>query len=252
MSEKFTFEEIEAYLAGKHAEVEVGVFETRMKEDASFAKEVEAQQIAHQAVDLYSRIKLKEKVKRLQEASHEKSSLKISPNLLWLAASILILIAFGSLWYGNRAYSNEALIASSYTPPSFNLRSADTSRDSLFQELGNAYASQNYLQALTILNSLPSSTQTDYIRGSIYLETGPARDAIVYLRRVVATGDIRYVDNAQLALVMAHLLDNDEKQANVQLDEILENPTHSLRNKASDLKKKLNSFWRKLGSITSK
>lgn len=241
------YNKIEDFLAGNLSPEESFAFKAKMESEPDFAREVEAHKEANETVEMYTKIRLKEKVKTL----HHKAKVKpgVGQRRIYsIAASISILILAGALWFANANFSNQALVADHFQLPAFTQRDIDNDNlDELSKKVADAYAAKDYIQAISLLSSIPESplyNEAQYHLGNLYLETNQPAKAIAPLETLIDRNDARYVENAQWLLVVAHLKNDDLEKTKLSLETILQNPNHFKYGQAKELKKKMSAFWR--------
>lgn len=246
---KNSIEHIEDFLEGKLSAEEEVAFKLRMEAESEFAKEVEAHRQAHDVVEMYTKIRMKEKVKAIHQNSKARPIFFLKRPFL-IAASLLVIIIVSCFSYAKTNYSNPSLIADNIQLITLDQRNiSDEGKGELYKNLESAYRANDYDQAIDILSSTPQSSSYNWEQfalGNLYLQVEKSSEAIGVFQSLMESGDIRYLEDAQWLLAIAHLQNDDEENAKLSLENIIQTPDHSLYNQAIEMKKRLNSFWRRI------
>lgn len=243
------YDKIEDFVAGRLSAEQEQTFKAKMEAEPEFLQEVEAHQDAHDVVGMYAKIRMKEKVKSLHQKSKTTSGVFQKKNYL-VAASISILMIMSGFWFAGTNFSNQALVADNFQLPTFSQRNiGNNNADEISKQVKDAYTNKDYEQAISLLSSIPQSlayNKAQYHLGNLYLQEKHSLNAIAVFQDLIESGDTRYLEDAQWLLVIAHLQNDDVELAKLSLEQILQTPGHSLYNRALEMKKKLNSFWREI------
>ncbi len=263
---------ITKYLKGQLSGEELTAFSSQLDTDPELREEVAFQKLVMEGIKSSANEQLRAQIKstiiemdaepnadqqpKADETivSTSQSNTKIIPlgkRILSIAASLLILLAVGGLWNANQNYTNNSLISAYHDLPSptIGLKGNAENNANLFKEVAKAYSDEDYREAIRLLNTVQASpiyTKAQYHLGNVLLEIQQPEEAIEVFEGLLTTGDVRYKDLAEWLLAIAYLQKNDLEKTESQLDKILQNPDHSMHGKAAQLKKQLNSFWRKM------
>ncbi len=261
---------ITKYLNGKLDVKELATFSKQLKTNPELKEEVVFRRIVMEGAKSLSndqlRTQIKSTIKELNNGSKADepfqanqaandsppATARIVPmgkKLMAIAASLLILVAIGGLWNANRNYTNSSLAMANHDLPSpaIGLKGDIENNATLFKEVADAYSSKDYGTAVELLSSVqpsPSYNTAQYHLGNLYLKIQQPEKAIGIFEGLSKTGDVRYEEEVQWLLAIAHLENNDIASTEKQLGEILQNTDHSMYDKASNLQNQLNSFWR--------
>ena len=261
-------DKITKYLMGNLSSPELEAFSAQLNADSELKEEVEFRRFVMEGVKSFNNEKLrasisssmKEVEKPTGQISDKTTSTKSSSSgkiisfgrrQMAIAASVLVLLTFGTFWNANQNYSNPSLVASYHDlpSPSVGLKGDAENNSDLFKEVAAAYSSKDFAEAIRQLSSVqpsPSYNKAQFHLGNTYLEVNQPQDAIKVFQALLKIRDVRYQEEVEWLLAVAHLQNDDLSSTNKQLNEILQNKDHSMYEKALELKKQLNSFWRKL------
>lgn len=244
------FDRVEAYIEGQIPAEERRQFEKELEENEDLKKEYEAYLASLQLLDELAFDALKHRAKSLE---NEKTSGSLSFRRAWaIAAGILLLLVAGGLGYANLFYSNEALIMA-YSPGDNTLRRAHQGTEDTehayyiaFQAWQEGDLNSAISHLLTIPPADPAYPQAQYFLANLYLETDRPDQAIRIFEALLERNDIRFADSSEWGLVLAYLQKGDMQTLEARLEELIAQSNHPYHDEALSLKRKLDSFWRKL------
>jgi hypothetical protein len=235
---------IKDYLDGKLSDSDLKEFEAQLAVDESLKKELKQYATLFSGFKYLGEESFEEDVKKwgtelknqdnTKVISNKKRSISPLYRQMALAASVLIIIAFGMNFWANQNYSNEVLSDNFYSAPitSGTMGSND--------------------QLLKPLNELFEKAHKYYQDG----EYAKSLDAFKYISNVLANNQTQmdqlsykfYFENTEWTKVILWLKmgRTDTPTFKQTLDFIANNPNHAYSKNAQELKSKLNGFWRGL------
>lgn len=168
---------------------------------------------------------------------------------LAVAASFLLLAAFGGYLYNNMGgMSNDEIFASHYGIYENDLPNFRGDVDDqitvmqTFERAMEEYSNGNYAASLPFfeeyMTSEPDSHFAMFYSGLAYLETDNAEKAIEVLEKASAQDD-NYQTKAQWFLILAHLKNGDKELAQKQLDAYLKRGAKFKKAEAEELRQQL-------------
>ena len=172
--------------------------------------------------------------------------------LMSLAASILVLVTAGTLWWSNSNYSNESL-ASNYFNQQTILSISRTSGENtdIFGEGLKAIKSENYSEAIRFFSNI-SKQEEAYGEARLYLAIAQFKTQdyqyAISNAEIVAQSSSRFREKARWLQINAMLGSGQTSREfeNLLTDMATNSPDNYYRNEASRLKKDLDRFWRKI------
>ncbi|MEO1434163.1 MAG: hypothetical protein AAFV80_01410 [Bacteroidota bacterium] len=249
MSQDPFYNQIEDYLNGNLSATEQTAFETAMQTDAALAQEVEDNRLALEALDLLVERSLKDRLQELQSAREQKERFTRKPfRIVAIAASFALLIAIAAYLITKQGYTDEALFAANYEQvQGDNNRGSDQVNLQLSSgiEAFNAGDWALAIDALAAISSEDSNfAEAQFFIGQAHLELQQTKSARTAFQYLVDQQDVRYGDRAAWLIGLSYLLEGDELKARTELGTIAEDTTHAFSDRAKQLLKKLDSFWR--------
>lgn len=149
------------YFEGNLSEEEIQQFKELLSNDSAFKAEFEFQKKAKVAVTLSERKKLKLQLKEIENSVKQKNSYK---TWLSIAASILIILSLGFIFFWNGSAKNDNLYADFYeTFP--NIEAPTTRGDNTLDKKSEAffaYDSKDYKKAKELFSEIYKAEKTDY------------------------------------------------------------------------------------------
>ncbi len=229
---------IQKYLQGTLSDAEEQLFQEYIKNDPSFADDIPFYEELNYAFAKADYDKTKAQLHTFYK--EEKRS-------LWrkwaIAATVLLLIGLGSVFYFNTIQSSERLYAQYFEPyknvvqPMVRGEVVKTTKEFAFK----AYDEGSYAEAIihlnTLINEKPESILALY-KANAQLQLGKTEAAIVTLESQIQKTDTIYAE-AQWYLTLSYLkLDNKEKAKN-HLNALLQTNSRFKKNEAQELLKSL-------------
>lgn len=244
MKEEFDQDDLIAkYLHGTLSAAEEEALQRLKKTDKNFATELGFQEDIQQASAKLGREEIKDHLQRLEAKQYPRPKLGIRwKRLLSIAASIMIIVVAGSLFYINQQYSNNALANQYYDLPNYSGSRGEGSDATRLDQAINAFYQQDYATVISTLEpgedaSALDETSRRLLAHAYFHQQNPAS--------VLALTSQVYNDtNLEWLTVLSHLQMNNLVEVNRQIDNILRQEQHPLRLKAGALRKQLSSTWR--------
>ena len=149
------------YFEGNLSEEEKQQFNELLSNDSEFKAEFEFQKKAKIAVALSERKKMKNQLKEIENSRKQKSN-----NKTWLsiAASIVVILSLGFIFFWNSSTTNDDLYADFYE--TFPNIEAPTTRGennlNIKSEAFYAYDSKDYKKAIELFSEIYKVEKTDY------------------------------------------------------------------------------------------
>ncbi|MBQ4819725.1 hypothetical protein [Aquimarina sp. MMG016] len=220
------FDTIEQYLANALSEEDKKTFENQLSQDAELQLEVKKHQELQNVLSDSKRLDFKKELRSIQEEIYEEERIKRRHRFSYMkiAATILILIGIGSIWFVNNKTKNEfvALYASYYSPyPASSEYRSDTSVDQ--KGLIRKYASGEYASVITDFEALDTALVTDELRlyiGNSYLQNDQEEKAIEIFRTINEESSV-YEDSLWYT-ALSHLKKENTNHTIVFLDKVIE------------------------------
>lgn len=209
---------IEKYFNNELDEAELKAFETRLEEDASFAKEVELFEVAMKGLD---KAALKERLKEFHDElipqnRHERSRRWYLPGI----AASLALVIFAGYWIFFQPTDTNTLF-NDYFEPYKDITNVRSSESDEFRSAMTYYGQGKYLEAIEQLG--PFVQQPEYADKAIFylgichLAAGQEDEAIVHLSVAV---EGKFYQQARWFLALSHLKSGDLAQMTEHLKRI--------------------------------
>lgn len=164
------------------------------------------------------------------------------------AVGLLVLFA-GLKWYAVRYYQTPAILAHYYTPASTPATLSGNTYG--LREAYTAYRNKQYESALRSFGAVPAGdpqyAEALLFSGYAYYESGQYAQAVSAFGRVIQTGDVRFVHNAEWHRLLAALAENpNSDQAKGYLKAIQSDASHPFNQEANSLARELKSPFRNL------
>ncbi|MCR9101102.1 MAG: hypothetical protein NXI25_14170 [bacterium] len=159
MKNQYTFEDIEAYLAGEQTEEERRAFEADLGDDSRLQEAVEKHRLAHQLTSAYAAERTRGQVAEAFNAYRKQKSGRVIPMRRWAAAAaaVLVLLAAGYWMVSSPQQSASALATSYFEPYPDRVTTMGSDADALTEAMA-AYNTGRYEDALTRFGALPEGT----------------------------------------------------------------------------------------------
>lgn len=249
MAREFTFEEIEAYLAGALDDEMALQIEDEIRSNPSFAQAVEKHRKAHSLVQQYAIGQLKNKVKSIQE---EEARTKTG-TIPWMkiAASLLIVMLAGGYFFIRNVYRTDQLFEDSFNAYPNQFSVMGSSEKNLFTEGLQHYEKQEYEEAIDKFSKIQSESEyavpSQLYMGISFLALDQSGEAINTLESLIEKGTT-YSDAARWYLALAYMKNGDDDNASRLLEDIVKVKGFQSQ-QAERLLEKLKSPMRKLPGI---
>jgi tetratricopeptide (TPR) repeat protein len=249
MAREYTFEEIEAYLAGTQSDEMTIQIEEEMRNNPSFAEAVEKHRNAHSLVQHYAIGQLKNKVKRIQTENVKAKATTIP--WMRIAASLLIVVIAGGYFFIRNEYRADQLFEDSFTAYPNQFSVMGSAENNFFTEGLQHYDSHEYEEAIASFSKIPSENEfavpSRLYLGISYLALNQPAPSISTFEKLIEKGTT-YSDAARWYLALAYLKNGDELKARNLLDDIVRIKGFQSQ-QAERLLQKLKSPMRKLPGI---
>jgi len=260
------FNNIEAYLGGNLSD---STEQARMEERGDLASTVEAYGVGEDAVEMLIENNLRAELKHLQSESIAAKVVPMAPkerkltvatkqpvkrrNLFSnLAAAASVALLLGFFTFQHSATSTESLLAehSTFMMPEAN-RSGDVTAIHPLAIGMEAQRKEDYTTAINFYKNIPADNirfnEAQFLLGHTYYENESYSEAINQFGKVVATGDIRYQEQAEFYQLLSYVgNDQQETDFDTLMNKILADPAHNYHQKAKDLNSGLNNWLRQL------
>ena len=260
--EERILDKIETYLNGEMTAQEEKAFDLEIEQNPELAKAVNNFGVANDAIELLIEDNLRKELNQFksEEAASNKvvsinknkpqAKMRSLRSYLAAAASVAVLLGFFGMNWADNNYSNAALSKSFYEEGYniSNVRSGNGDTNTLSEGL-TAYEAGSFNQAITFFQSVqegnPRYQEAQFYLANAFFENNNFSDASKQFQKIIDTGDVRYMENAEWYKILAQLAAGETVNQSL-LNKIAADNDHIFNNKAIALQSKLNSFWRKL------
>jgi len=272
MKKDYDYQKIEDYVLGRLDNSEKKKFEEQIKSDATLAEEVDFYRGVTNASeangerdflnmlqetesdigeDFFSQSSSQDsgKTVSIQQGRGGATIHRLSPRrLLSLAATMLILVIAGNIWYANTAYSNNTLLSEAETDY-YSLTRNGNNLNGVFAEGFNYLSAENYQEAIIFFEKFAPKSE-NYPAAQLNLgfaqyQAGLYDEAAATAQKAKKVSVLK--KNQATWLEIQSLLAAEKTDARFyELVNTLAADTTAgeWRNKAVKLKEKLDSFWR--------
>lgn len=238
MNEKYTIEELEAYLLGELAPDRKEELDQNIKTDSELQEELEALKISREAIELAgwkSVISKTQKEFLAERAEDNVRPLQTKPKAtgIWLGriAASLAFILVGAI----------AVLFFSVTPESITSNQLDysipvlRSADNKLEEIEMAYQSGDFDVVLALSENIATYDPKAYfLIGLAHLERQNGAKATEYLTKIESENlqkqESNYADQVDYYLVKAYLIQSNTDLAEARMVKILEDSDHTYHN----------------------
>ncbi len=260
MEELKYYDRINEYVEGSMSSENRQLFESELKTNDALKTEYDLYLATMKTLEVFALDQISEELKSLSIAEentlHDSSEsipsgriISFPRRILGLAATLLLLIVAGTLWWSNAQYSDRQLAKRNFITPNLSTVRGDTNLE-ILTEASEAFYQGKYKMIIKQLQSLDSShpayVDAQFILGYTYLKNEQPQDALTAFQKVLKSDKDQLKASAEWHMILAHLDVGDQKAAEIALDELLQYPTGAYYSKAKTLKKDLDSFWHKL------
>jgi tetratricopeptide (TPR) repeat protein len=228
---------IQKHLKNQLSKEEQTIFESLVKNDASFSEEVKFQVNLNTVIRAEDRISLKKRLQRLENTTKQSSLLKWS-----IAASFSLLILLGGFYFFKQgSLSNQDLFAENFSP-SANVLHPVVRGDASKTEIENAFVFYENNEFQKFINHISKTAYTnpdyDFFIANAYLAIGNASEAIPILKKYLTSTTINFKDSAHWYLGLAYLKEKRQTLAKSQF-ELLNNKSDYNYTKAKEILQKI-------------
>ena len=228
------------YFEGNLSEEEKQQFDELLANDSEFKTEFEFQKKAKVAVALSERQKLKNQLKEIENSRKQKNN-----NKTWLsiAASIVVVLSLGFIFFWNSSTTNDDLYADFYE--TFPNIEAPTTRGennlNIKSEAFYAYDSKDYKKAIELFSEIYKVEKTDYAIfyiGLSEMELNEHKKAINTFSLFEGDSNNNFYYYVKWYKALCYLKENDIENSKKLLNEVVKN-TNPFQLKSKELLSKL-------------
>jgi anti-sigma factor RsiW len=238
MNEKYTLEELEAYLLGELSPDRKEELDEKIKTDKELKEELEALKISQEAIELAGWKSVISKTQKEFLAEREEDNVRplqsgTKTTGFWLGriAASLALILVGSI----------AVLFFSTSPESITSKQLDysipvlRSSENKLEEIEIAYQSGDFDQVLALSTDITTyDAEAYFLIGLAYLELENGAKAAEYLTTIESdnhqNSTNNYADPVDYYLVKAYLIQSNTDLAEARMVKILEDSDHTYHN----------------------
>ena len=242
---------IEAYLKGEMNATDRQAFEAQLATDEQLQRELAAYRQLFDGFQGFREKAFEEKVTEWTQSARVMSGETSGPGKvipmnqaaklrsLWkrvaVAASFTLLLGMAAAWWASQQYSDLKIVQNVYSPP-----------------LSSGTMGEQNQEA--------SELEKTFERGHQFFQKGNYTDAVQKFDAIVHSLEANpklfdgitrnfYLENAKWTKLLAQFANGDltDEQYSTALDNFANDPASDYTEKAKNLKKDLNSFWRKIG-----
>lgn len=242
---------IEKFLNNELSQEDKQAFDQKVHTDSEFAHEFERRQAAHTAIDFLIAQSLKKDLEALEAEGQQEGRIislqKRKRNrivLLSLAASLLLLFGYFSLYYNSDPGSTgPQLAAANYETPDYNLRrgAPEVDFEDLLTKGINALKQKEYQTAIVALDSVTYGNEYYYIAqfylAHAYYQAEQYEQAEQAFEVVSQGNDIRYQEDADWYGLLACLAQDGD--CTDKVDQLANDDSHSYQQQAVSIKDEL-------------
>lgn len=239
---------IEKYLSNDMSSEEKQAFDQQVVTDTGLADEFIKRRAAHEAIDFLVAKNLKKQLEEMENEEGKNNVISLHKRrrsrivLLSLAASVLLVIGFFSIYLQDTGSTGPQLAAANYEIPSYSVnRSKTVDFEDLLSKGVNALKEKEYQTAITTLDSVAQSDEyfviAQFYLAHAYYQSTQYEQAEEKFEIVSASNDIRYRDDADWYGLLACLA----KEGNCQdkITSLAENANHSYQQQAISIQNDL-------------
>lgn len=229
---------IQKYLQGTLSDAEEQLFHEYIENDPSFADDIPFYEGLN-----YAFAKADYEQTKAQLHSFYKEEKRLSWRKWSIAATVLVLIGLGSLWYVNTVDSSEKLYAQYFEPyknvvqPIVRGEAVKTTKEQAFK----AYDEGDYKEAIVHIDALLKDTPEAILalyKANAQLQLDQTEAAIITLESHIKKTDTIYAE-AQWYLALSYLKLENETKAKNHLNALLQTKSNFKNNEAQELLKSL-------------
>jgi hypothetical protein len=241
MNEKYTLEELEAYLLGELELNRKNELEVEIKTSQTLQAELEALKISREAIELAGWRSMVSKTQKSFLADREEDGIiplntQPATKIAWfgrIAASLaLVLVGFVAILFFSVSPESITSKQLDYSIPV--MRSAGTS----IEELENRYRAGNFEGVIALSSGLSDYDPASYfLIGLAHLNLENGAEAEVFFTRIEAeniqNSESNFADQVDYYLVKSYLYQNKASEAESRMSKILEDKEHTYHNNFS-------------------
>ena len=213
---KEEFEAIEMYLLDRMLPSEKQDFEAKMSDNEALASAVDEQRTLIAGIEEKS---LKKRLEGFHDEVKEENNVlrkKVIPlrsrRWYYMAASIAVLFALGSIWYFSRPPEHERLFNQYFSPDPGLPTVMGTTDNYAFYEAMVEYKRGDYEAAIQKWEKLyavkPQNDTLNYFIGVAYLANNDPAASIPFLKKALSTSESLFNEEAAYFLALSHLQKN--------------------------------------------
>ena len=234
------YDRIEAYSNDELDEAGKIAFEAELETNSELKEEWEAYQASQKVLEFLAYDALSEEKESTNVQNKDKAKvLRLLP-LILAAASIVMLLGVGSLFWLNGSDEDQWATAYYQAPlPDIN-RGEEATEDTESQV---AFFEANYEGAIEILEEIEDAS--DYqilLLGHSYLKTEAFDKAIVAYNQIIFKSNSEWEDQARWHQILAFLENEDFEPATTHLEYFTNQTDHPLNTLAKEIQEKINSI----------
>lgn len=227
-----TVNKIEKYLQGKLSKNDLHDFESRMKSDPDFEREVKLRLEINSALMEKDIMSLRSKLTGIHHQQHNKRNSTARIVSLFsekgyatagIAAAIVLTLVVGTLLiFGLQDKNPQNLFASYYQPDDavMIVRSGSNPEDIDLKEALLAYHEKNYDNAIELLDKQENNILAKYYLGLSYLETDKISKAISTFKAIIDHNNNLFVEQAEWYLALCYVKNDQEEEAKIWFEKI--------------------------------
>ena len=243
MEENQHLDRILAFEEGTLSADERRQFERDLQQDLSLQNAYASYKDAASFSELLAYQKMREQLQEMQPAKAKRIPIR---RIMAIAASIILLgLASGWIFLQNR-YSDSALAQRYYieSPIPTEVRSDDTSIESILQEANQAFIQKNYQEVVRVIGDNPVDLRLLMLLGQSNLQLQNGVRALESFQTVIDAGNSPYKEGAEWLIIVAALQGSQDTVAASYLSRILEKPSHGYYQDALNLEQDLRHMSR--------
>lgn len=239
---------IEKYLSNEMTKSEKQAFDQQVAADADLATEYTKRRAAHEAIDFLVAKNLKKQLEEMENEAGQDNVISLHKRrrsrivLLSLAASILLVIGFFSIYLQDTGSTGPQLATANYEIPSYSVnRSKTVDFEDLLSKGVNALKQKEYQTAIVTLDSVAQSDEyfviAQFYLAHAYYQSTQYEQAEEKFEIVSASNDIRYRDDADWYGLLACLANDGSCQDKITT--MAEDVNHSYQQQAISIQNDL-------------
>jgi len=222
MMDEMNFNRIGDFLDGDLTEGQLKKFEKELLEDPNLQMELDLHQEIDEAIMEQDIMDLRSKLEAIETPPHPTKKQKFLTKWNITAASLALVIGFGSLMYimnNHSTYSNDKVFSNYYKPYNvvINTRSSDVMIDNLLVTALKSYESKDYRTALTLFKQILDKDSTNitsnFYSGISNIEINEYSKANKNFTRVLKHKNNLFIEQSEWYLGFCYLMTNEKEKA---------------------------------------